>query len=182
MSDEWYYWHDTDILGPFTGSRLASLASTGVLLPSDTVWKGDVEDGVPAGSVDSLFPTAATEFSAESTSPSGRAMAGAITEVAGKADQTVRSDSKNAREGATPWFCGPSASKPASKARAVAGKGASIVGQDGSTVKYRKKCTECVHEDSSWKTAAITRGTTRVAYFCPKCRRSHPVEIHGYVS
>jgi transcription elongation factor Elf1 len=64
----------------------------------------------------------------------------------------------------------------------VAGKGAVIVGQDGTTVKYRKKCTTCGHEDSSWRSIPITRGTTRVSYFCPKCRRTCAVEIHGHVN
>jgi hypothetical protein len=67
------------------------------------------------------------------------------------------------------------------KARATAGKGVMIVGQDGTNLKYRMKCTGCGFEDNSWKTMAITRGTTRVSFFCPKCRRRRDGEIHGVV-
>jgi hypothetical protein len=56
-----------------------------------------------------------------------------------------------------------------------------IVGQDGTNVKYRMKCTGCGYEDTSWKTVAITRGTTRLSFFCPKCRRRRDGEIHGVV-
>ncbi len=54
-----------------------------------------------------------------------------------------------------------------------------IVGQDGTTVKFRKKCTTCNHEDRSWQTIPIPRGTIRVAFYCPKCRKQRQVEIHG---
>jgi hypothetical protein len=56
-----------------------------------------------------------------------------------------------------------------------------IVGQDGTNVKYRMKCTGCGYEDTGGKTVAITRGTTRLSFFCPKCRRRRDGEIHGVV-
>jgi hypothetical protein len=62
----------------------------------------------------------------------------------------------------------------------VAGKGVVIVGQDGATVKYRMKCSTCGREESSWKSIAIPRGTTRTGFFCPKCRKRRDGEIHGY--
>jgi hypothetical protein len=67
------------------------------------------------------------------------------------------------------------------KARATAGRGVVIVGQDGTSVKYRKKCTACGFEDSSWRTMPIARGTTRLSFFCPKCRKKRDGEIHGVV-
>lgn len=180
MADEWYYWRDTEVLGPFSGRLFAGLVSAGVLLPTDTVWKGDVEEGVPAASIRNLFPSGPTKAAPPDTiaGESDAGNGGAID----KTGQTATSSPADAREVPAPWFCGPSATKVTSKARAVAGKGALIVGQDGTTVKYRKKCTVCGHEDSSWKTAAITRGTTRVTFFCPKCRKSCAVEIHGHLS
>ena len=57
--------------------------------------------------------------------------------------------------------------------------GAVIVGKDGTNVKFRMKCTACGHEDSSWKTMRITRGTTRSSFYCPKCRKRRDAEIHG---
>ena len=70
---------------------------------------------------------------------------------------------------------------PAKKTgRAVAGPGAVLMGQDGSTVKFRGKCTACKREETSWKSIAIPRGTHRSSFFCPKCRKRRDVEIHGY--
>ena len=70
---------------------------------------------------------------------------------------------------------------PAAKtARAVAGNGVVIVGQDGVTVKYRGKCSVCGREDASWKTIPIPRGVARVGFFCPKCRKRRDGDIHGY--
>jgi predicted nucleic-acid-binding Zn-ribbon protein len=62
----------------------------------------------------------------------------------------------------------------------VAGKGVVLVAQDGKTVKYRGKCATCGREEAGWKSIAIPRGTTRVGFFCPKCRRRTEGEVHGY--
>ncbi len=37
---------------------------------------------------------------------------------------------------------------PKKRGRAVAGKGAAIISQDGTTVKFRMKCTTCGHDDA----------------------------------
>jgi hypothetical protein len=66
------------------------------------------------------------------------------------------------------------------RGRAVAGKGATIVGQDGVNVKFRMKCTTCGKEDSSWKSIPIPRGVTRTGFYCAKCRKRRDVEIYGY--
>jgi hypothetical protein len=68
---------------------------------------------------------------------------------------------------------------PADQRRAVAGPGAVICGQDGRTVRYLKKCTTCGKEDRSTSTATIVRGAMRSGFFCPRCRRRRPVEMHG---
>jgi hypothetical protein len=168
MADEWYYWHDTEVLGPFSGRLLAGLAAAGKLLPTDTVWKEGIERGVPASSVKHLFPETPANSAPPTEAPSSPVVTADASAIAG--------------ETPLPWFSGASPQPQTRTARAVAGKGAVIVGQDGTTVKYRKKCTMCGHEDSSWRAISITRGTTRVSYFCPKCRRTCAVEIHGYVS
>jgi len=70
-------------------------------------------------------------------------------------------------------------SPPVSRARATAGKGAVIIGQDGKNVKYQMKCTTCGHQDTSWKTIAIPRGIARSSFYCQKCRKKRDAEIHG---
>jgi GYF domain 2 len=66
------------------------------------------------------------------------------------------------------------------KGRAIAGKGVIICGQDGTNVKFKKKCTVCSHEDGTRNSLKITNGTTRLNFFCPKCKKRREVEILGY--
>ena len=80
----------------------------------------------------------------------------------------------------------PIANKPADslkkrvgKGRATAVKGAVIISQDGEYVKYRKKCTQCGHEDSCTRAIPITNGVTRDTFFCTKCRKKREVVIQG---
>jgi hypothetical protein len=68
---------------------------------------------------------------------------------------------------------------PKPKRRAVGVKGVVIVGQDGANVKFRKKCTACGFEDSSWNTVPITIGSIKVTFFCPKCRKRQSGEMRG---
>jgi hypothetical protein len=68
------------------------------------------------------------------------------------------------------------------RARAVGGPGVSVSGQDGVTCRYRMKCPACGQEERSSNRITITRGTTRVKFFCPKCRKLRTGEINGYVS
>ena len=172
MAEQWYYWHESGILGPFSGKQLTALAEAGDILPTDTVWKDDVEEGVQASKVKHLFPM----------SP------GLIT----SAVPCVGTDDETATKDETASPVAPFAAEPLSRwdavrqstsgrARAVAGIGAVIVGQDGKNVKFRKKCTTCGFEDSSWKTLPITRGTTRMNFYCPKCRKQRQVEVHGHL-
>jgi hypothetical protein len=81
-------------------------------------------------------------------------------------------------EDRTPAPC-PAKAPPAKKKRAVRAKGAIIVGQDGSTVRFRKKCTVCGFEDTSCKRIPIRDGLMRENFFCPTCRKRRDVEIHG---
>jgi hypothetical protein len=69
--------------------------------------------------------------------------------------------------------------RPGGKARATAGKGAIIVGQDGTNVQFRKKCTTCGHEDTCRSRMPIKQGTTKVGFYCSKCRKRREVEILG---
>lgn len=71
--------------------------------------------------------------------------------------------------------------RPHPKGSARALKGAVIVAQDGKTVQFRKKCTKCGHEDTARQTSPIHNGMIRSAFYCPKCRKSHPVELQGMI-
>jgi hypothetical protein len=57
--------------------------------------------------------------------------------------------------------------------------GAIILGQDGLSVRYRKKCPKCGTEDNSVRTMMCRSGVNRDRYFCQKCRKLQQVEIHG---
>jgi hypothetical protein len=72
--------------------------------------------------------------------------------------------------------------RPAEKPRmrrAVAVQGAVLVSQDGYSVHYRKKCSQCGFEDTCRSTMLISTGITRSHFFCPKCRKSREVQIQG---
>lgn len=65
------------------------------------------------------------------------------------------------------------------KARAIAGKGCVIVGQDGKTVKFRGKCITCGYEAAGYQSMNIPRGAHRTTFFCNKCRKVKDVELQG---
>jgi hypothetical protein len=74
----------------------------------------------------------------------------------------------------------PQVSAPKSRVfRVVGATGAVILGQDGTYVKYKKKCPKCGTEDSSVRTLLIRSGINRDRYFCQKCKKLQHVEIHG---
>src|SRR5438132_913364 len=73
----------------------------------------------------------------------------------------------------------PGSQPPPKKGRAMAVRGAVIVSQDGTMVFYRKKCTQCGHEETGRNRLPIRNGVMRAGYFCPKCRKLRPVEIQG---
>ena len=154
MAGLWYYGRQGELFGPFTGWQVADLADAGEVKSTDTVWEDGSEDGVPAHTIPHLFPAAA-----------GVAVAPVAVAAAPLPPPAPEP---------------PSWERPAvAIRRAVAGPGAMIVGQDGKTVRYRKKCKTCGKEDQSTSTATIVRGTMRFGFFCPKCNKRSPVEIHG---
>ena len=55
MADEWYYAHDANKIGPFSGQQLKNLAATGHILQADIIWKEGVAKGVLASKVKNLF-------------------------------------------------------------------------------------------------------------------------------
>jgi hypothetical protein len=69
--------------------------------------------------------------------------------------------------------------EPARKWRAVARNGAIILSQDGATVRYRKKCSQCGFEDRCRSSMHIDPGVRRIRFYCPKCRKSREIQIQG---
>src|SRR5205823_528662 len=72
----------------------------------------------------------------------------------------------------------PPPQPPARKYRVFNIKGGVIMSQDGERFRYRKTCPKCGHQDRSITSGPIQPGTTRSHFFCPKCRKNHPVEVH----
>jgi len=202
MADRWFYAHEKNKLGPFSGLQLKALATSGEILPTDTVWKDDIERGVPASRVRYLFLTVPAVPAASDRVPPAEPTA-VIVEVQAaavpegpRATETPGADNSDPTaipetidlvpeaeaEAPTPEPPPPVKPKHVKKGRAVAGKGVVIVGQDGVYVKFKKKCTVCSHEDSSRSMLKIVNGVTRLNFYCPKCRKSHEAVMNGYLS
>src|SRR4051794_39255705 len=162
MSDRWYYSHAGDKLGPFSGRQLHDLALSGQISRSDTVWKDGVEGGVPAEKVKHLFAPAGPEVSPT-----------AVVQPPAAAPAPPEPEPPQPAAKAPAGAPGPR------KLTAVGVRGAVIVGQDGTHAQYKKKCTACGHEDPARTRVLIRKGTMRVGFFCPKCRKRREVEIHG---
>src|SRR5262245_25296663 len=180
MAIQWYYGRGADITGPVSSQDLSDLAAGGQPLPTDTVWKDDIEMGVPAGNVEGLFPPTAPAVPEAFSSPADAVEAVPRDSPGGAPRLDLPASDAELIPPEEP-AAAPSQPPPARKARAVAGKGVVIIGQDGTNVKYRMKCTTCGHEDSSWKTMRISRGTTRSSFYCPKCRKRRDAEIYGTI-
>jgi hypothetical protein len=205
MAVEWYYEMDGSRQGPYSGEELQALAAAGTIRPTDTVWREGVAQGVPAHRVRNLFapggaaaapvPAPAAESpsplkpSQEARAESDAAHAEAApaspgntgTPAAAAAPQPTSGPRKGeaSEEVTKPAPRPPMAPAPAKKGRATAVRGAVIVGQDGVTVYFRKKCTQCGNEETGRNRLPIRNGVTRANYFCPKCRKVRPVEIQG---
>ncbi len=185
MADQWYYWHEAEVLGPFSGRLLVDLAAEGKILPTDIVWREGTEQGVAASLVKHLFAAAPAAVTApaepsSATDPSATPAAEPITRNDEPAAKPPGEISDAVKEMPQSWFSGAPTAR--TMRRATAGRGTTLIGQDGTTVKFRMKCTTCGHEDSSYRSLPITRGTTRVSFYCTKCRKNCQVEIQGHVS
>jgi len=64
---------------------------------------------------------------------------------------------------------------------AVALSGAVIIQQQGSSLKYKKKCEKCGWVDNSTvSTSSPSKNSTSTTYFtCPKCRNNQKIMIQG---
>jgi hypothetical protein len=71
--------------------------------------------------------------------------------------------------------------EPPRKRQAFALKGAILLNQNGVTVHFRKKCSQCGFEDACRSSMPIGQGVTRSHFYCRKCRKNRDVEIRGVV-
>jgi hypothetical protein len=173
MAGGWFYAHQgKPKLGPFSGERLKELAASGLILPTDTVWKAGVDEGFEAQLIKNLFvqPIKAPVLAAP-----------VVPKLEAHGDQgtipfTEDEDAKKARS--------PTKSRPKVNTRATASavKGAVIVNQDGVDVRYRMKCDKCGHLDSSCRMMKIMPRTSKSNFYCPKCKKRREVVIQGRVS
>ena len=182
MVSRWYYAHDGKKIGPCSGPQLQDLASLGWILSGDTVWKEGIERGSLACKVKGLFPPAAAEAPMAELPAEPASGVATIHDILLPAVLVEAAGVQSAKTApAMPRRPNPPP-KQVRSLRAVGGMGVVIVGQDGVNVKFRKKCTACAHEDTCWHTLRIQAGTTRVSFFCPKCRKKRDGEIQGYAS
>jgi hypothetical protein len=185
MAHKWYYERNGARFGPYSAAELKGCATAGKLRPQDTVWQDGIEKGSLASRVKYLFDAPAAPVAVrEPPSPTPEALVEADerapsedpSDFSEDADLLPLEDSPPL----APAKAAPAPEKPEGRPKRVLSvKGGMIVSQDGITLRYRKKCAVCSHEDNSIATAPIRSGTTRVNYFCPKCKKSRPVEIQG---
>lgn len=200
MSNQWFYAHDENRIGPYSDQQLRALADAGAILPTDTVWKEGIKEGILASRVKNLF--AVIEVAALPHQPVEHERQPPVTAPSVPAPEPipVEPTSANKKDVAAsadapaplvhPKLTKQEVSPPSSpvpnprqshvrKARAVAGKGTTIVGQDGTYVQVRKKCTVCGQENSSRSNVMIRSGLNKVSFFCPKCKRRREAEFQG---
>jgi hypothetical protein len=207
MADQYYFSQDNTPSGPFSAAEMRRLAAAGRIRPTDPVWKEGTGQSVLAARVKNLFPaqppdvattpphqgpSAAAPPDPQATTP---ALQGAPPH-GGPEEEPAAVLAKETPEAAGPLpgtptgmavekaLAPPAAAAarrasqpPARQKRVVAIKGAVLTGQDGVHVQFRKKCETCGHEDGCRSTAIIRLGSSRVPFFCPKCRRPRAVEI-----
>ncbi len=171
MAIEWFYAHDGHKLGPFSGLQMKEFAARGEVMPTDTVWKAGVDAGVEASRIKNLF---ATPNADSSPPPADVAVAEPPIppplETSNPELIPLEAPQRNKNE--TP------SEKPKPTRRPTASaKGADIVGVTETDVRYRMKCSDCGHKDSSTRTIRVANKTIKSGFFCPKCKKRREVAI-----
>jgi hypothetical protein len=182
MADQFYVGRGSKRFGPFSAGQLRQLAAAGQFQPQDTIWREGLESPVLAVKVRNLFPPprparpSDTHVDLPAVPPVSEAspQAPAPESLAPAAPPVTPPEVVEAKAPAP-------VPEPARKRRAVAVKGAVIISQDGTYANYRKKCSQCGHEDACRSSMLIGNGATRAQFFCPKCRKSREVQINGMI-
>jgi hypothetical protein len=182
MSDQWYYGYGKFRNGPVTSAELRALAESGRIQPGDTIWKEGIAEGLRASQVKNLFPPDFAELLPEIIQPAEQGRSS--PEMLSLGSQPELKPVSTVEP--TPAVEPPKAEKPpvkppapVRKGRAIGARGAILLGQDGVSVRYRKKCIKCGFEDPATNRMPIKNGTTRTSFFCRQCRKLQPVEIQG---
>jgi hypothetical protein len=172
MEISWYYAHGAEKNGPYTPREFRDLARAGTILPTDTVWKSGIEEGVLASRVRNLFAPIVADVPIpmlleENESPTLAPLepVASVEAAPPVAKPTTPAVDVNGRK------------KHAPKGVATALAGAIIVSQDGTRARYRMVCKTCGHQDSSCQSLKITNKTFKRNFYCPKCRKRRDVSI-----
>lgn len=199
MTNQWYYSDDENKHGPYTDRELRDLADAGDIIPTTIIWKQGIEQGKVASEVKNLFPIN------ESANPLADEVIPAEEPIVDSTSESVSSDAlidsaehemdtDHEEELPETAMVPPEVPEPVvptrnayqqdqqKKARATVVKGAVLISQDGTNARIRKKCAKCGHEDSSVSRLLIRPGSNTTTFFCPKCKKIHPVELRGAVS
>jgi hypothetical protein len=201
MADQWYYAQGGTTFGPFSAAQLKELAAAGKIQAQDGVWKEGMDRRVPAAKVKQLFPerprqapaAAPAAPAAETTQPPGGKASEATVPAERPADSAAPEPATAEDAGPRPAAEDQPADQPAVEAppapkpppefkrvkRVLSVRGGDLVSQDGEKVKYRKRCLKCNQPDTGVSTMPIRPGTTRVMYFCPKCKKSQLTEVYA---
>jgi hypothetical protein len=195
MAHKWYFARAGQTHGPFSSDQLKEQAVAGQLEPADSVWTEGMAKRVLAAKVQHLFTGIPPRTFAPAPRPvvaEAPVLPQAEEQPAAEPDDIpndpplipLESETAAKTPAAPPEE--PRAEKSAPpkppevrKRRVIHVKGAILQSQDGSIMRFKKKCIKCNHEDTSLTTLQIPCGTMRMGYFCPKCRKNHPVEIQG---
>ena len=158
-------------------AKVPSFSQSATSTPTSENLTPAVQSQVSPPSADAQPPSVpSNEATKPEESPSGEATAPGNVPPAALAE-----DTKPQAKAPATAYRGSSQQKQVRPGRAVGGNGVVIVDQNGTDVKYRKKCTTCGREDSCVNSMPIKQGTTALEFFCPKCRKVRRLEIHGYV-
>lgn len=193
MADQFYVGRGGKSCGPFSAAQLKRIAADGRLLRTDTIWWAGMEEPVLASRVKDLFPPlqrpapaaeavepAPTPVQAAPADPPAKVIVVPIDPSAAALPPAADATALGLQsEPPAPEKPSAGQPEPVKKRRAVGVKGAIILSQDGVSVQYRKKCSQCGHEDASRSTMLIGNGTSRASFYCKKCRKNREVEIRG---
>jgi hypothetical protein len=176
MIDLVYVGRGDRTFGPFSSAQLRGLAEAGRLRATDVLWREGTEKRVLASRVQNLFPV-----------PQARAPLPDADAPAVESDWSLPDppDGLVPLEPIPPLQAAPKKKPPVPqpekprKRRAVGVKGAILLGQDGVSVHYRKKCWQCGFEDGCRSSMRIGQGVVRAHFYCPKCRKNRDVQIQG---
>lgn len=95
MSEEtqWLVMQGEEQLGPYTGTQLVEFATNGNITPETLVWAEGMENWLPAGQVEGLFPAVAAEATSVATVPLATAQPPSADPAAGYPSPSVKNAS-----------------------------------------------------------------------------------------